>query len=258
MQCIHLPRARPCYRRHAHGLHLCYSDPPVLLAQQGAALSICLCSRALAAQCTAHSLQLSLASLPSPSSRLALFRERLVEDAVSVPRPSAAASQWRMVQLYLARGKMVGGSSSSNATLYMRGSRADYDRWNMPGWTSQDALHYFIQCEDNREGGRSLVSLVDVVAGLPAGSGAGSRTLTQQHYVHCGDKHADGPEGLVALVQGDHKRCRILGQVTLGLTGVLGMLLLGISDLQGLSGSVQAWPWWASHCCCSCVMAVQL
>ena len=233
-----------------------------MLAQQGAALSICLCSRALAAQRTAHSLQLSLASLPSPSSRSALLRERLVDEAVSVPRPSAAASQWRMVQLYLARGKMVGGSSSSNATLYMRGSRADYDGWNMPGWTSQDALHYFIQCEDNHEGGRSLVLLVGVVAGLPAGSGAGSRTLTPDPAGSttfiAGTSTPMGQRDLWPLVQGDHKRCRILGLVTLGLTGVLRMLLPGISDLQGLSGSVQAWPWWASHCCCSCGMAVQL
>lgn len=48
---------------------------------------------------------------------------------------------------------MVGGSSSSNATLYQRGSKADYDSWKMPGWTAKDALHYFIQCEDNHEGG---------------------------------------------------------------------------------------------------------
>ena len=47
---------------------------------------------------------------------------------------------------------MLGGSSSSNATLYARGSRADYDAWNMPNWTSQEALQAFIACEDNKEG----------------------------------------------------------------------------------------------------------
>ena len=62
-----------------------------------------------------------------------------------------SADQCLCTQLYLARGKMMGGSSSSNATLYARGSRADYDAWNMPNWTAQDALRAFIACEDNRD-----------------------------------------------------------------------------------------------------------
>ena len=56
------------------------------------------------------------------------------------------------VQIYLARGKILGGSSSTNATLYMRGTRADYDAWNVPGWSSEEALHGFIKCEDNANG----------------------------------------------------------------------------------------------------------
>ena len=75
------------------------------------------------------------------------------------------------MQLYLARGKMLGGSSSSNATLYSRGSREDYDSWKMPGWTSQEALHYFIQCEDNHEGVRMLED--------PRACGAGMSAKTQ-------------------------------------------------------------------------------
>ena len=56
------------------------------------------------------------------------------------------------VQLYLARGKVLGGSSSTNATLYMRGTREDYDAWGIPEWSSQRALHGFIKCEDNNNG----------------------------------------------------------------------------------------------------------
>ena len=56
------------------------------------------------------------------------------------------------LQIYLARGKILGGSSSTNATLYMRGTRADYDAWNVPGWSSEEALHGFIKCEDNANG----------------------------------------------------------------------------------------------------------
>eukprot|EP01026_Neomeris_dumetosa_P077708 TRINITY_DN8391_c1_g2_i5.p1 TRINITY_DN8391_c1_g2~~TRINITY_DN8391_c1_g2_i5.p1 ORF type:complete len:617 (-),score=85.60 TRINITY_DN8391_c1_g2_i5:159-2009(-) len=51
--------------------------------------------------------------------------------------------------LYLARGKLLGGSSSTNATLYLRGSAADYDAWKIPEWGSKEALEWFKLCEDN-------------------------------------------------------------------------------------------------------------
>ena len=50
---------------------------------------------------------------------------------------------------YLARGKLLGGSSSTNATLYHRGTAEDYDSWGMPGWGSEDVLPWFISMEDN-------------------------------------------------------------------------------------------------------------
>lgn len=59
-------------------------------------------------------------------------------------------------QLYLARGKMMGGSSSSNATLYTRGTREDYDAWGMPNWSAEDALRAFVACEDNKDFGGAL------------------------------------------------------------------------------------------------------
>ena len=57
------------------------------------------------------------------------------------------------LQIYVARGKLLGGSSSTNATLYHRGTAEDYDSWGVPGWGSKDALEWFLACEDNDLGG---------------------------------------------------------------------------------------------------------
>lgn len=52
-------------------------------------------------------------------------------------------------QIYLPRGRLLGGSSSTNATLYHRGAAADYDAWNVSGWSSQDVLPWFVSSERN-------------------------------------------------------------------------------------------------------------
>jgi choline dehydrogenase/4-pyridoxate dehydrogenase len=54
-----------------------------------------------------------------------------------------------------ARGRVVGGCSSINATAYVRGHRADYDRWaasGLAGWSYADVLPYFKKQEDWTEG----------------------------------------------------------------------------------------------------------
>lgn len=52
-------------------------------------------------------------------------------------------------QIYLPRGKTIGGSSSTNAMAYVRGNALDYDGWNQPGWSYREILPYFRKSEHN-------------------------------------------------------------------------------------------------------------
>jgi len=58
-------------------------------------------------------------------------------------------------QLTTPRGKVLGGSSSINALVYMRGQAEDYDRWQAEGckgWDYQSVLPYFKSTETNCRG----------------------------------------------------------------------------------------------------------
>jgi choline dehydrogenase len=58
-------------------------------------------------------------------------------------------------RIFLPRGKVLGGSSSINAMVYIRGNRVDYDEWLElvgAGWGYDDLLPYFKRAEDNERG----------------------------------------------------------------------------------------------------------
>jgi len=58
-------------------------------------------------------------------------------------------------RLFLPRGKVIGGSGSINAMIYVRGNRADYDEWaagGAEGWSYDEVLPYYKRSEDNERG----------------------------------------------------------------------------------------------------------
>ena len=81
------------------------------------------------------------------------FRTKLDWDYASGPEPGCEGRS-----LYVPRGKALGGSSSMNAMLYVRGHRDDYDGWRddagCTGWGWSDVLPYFKRSE-HHEGGAS-------------------------------------------------------------------------------------------------------
>jgi choline dehydrogenase len=61
--------------------------------------------------------------------------------------------------IFMPRGKGLGGSSSMNAMIYMRGRPRDYDGWRdggCPGWGWDDVLPYFKRAERNERGPSEL------------------------------------------------------------------------------------------------------
>ena len=78
------------------------------------------------------------------------FHTKLDWDFATEPEPHVDDRS-----LFVPRGKAIGGSSSMNAMLYVRGRPLDYDTWEAqgaPGWGYADVLPYFIRSEDNVRG----------------------------------------------------------------------------------------------------------
>jgi choline dehydrogenase len=76
-------------------------------------------------------------------------------------------------KIFCPRGKVLGGSSSINIMVYMRGNPHDYDHWQSlgnPGWSYQDVLPYFKKSEHQQRGASEFhgvdgeLSVTDLIA----------------------------------------------------------------------------------------------
>ncbi|MEG4234365.1 GMC family oxidoreductase N-terminal domain-containing protein [Microcoleus sp. Pol11C3] len=76
-------------------------------------------------------------------------------------------------KIFCPRGKVLGGSSSINIMIYLRGNPHDYDHWQLlgnPGWSYQDVLPYFKKSEHSSRGASEFhgvdgeLSVTDLIA----------------------------------------------------------------------------------------------
>jgi choline dehydrogenase len=80
----------------------------------------------------------------------AMFRPGLVWNYMSEPEPGLNGRQ-----LWLPRGRVLGGSSSINGMFYMRGHSSDFNAWRdrgCVGWGYEDVLPYFRRMESSWRG----------------------------------------------------------------------------------------------------------
>ena len=154
----------------------------------------------------------SAAELHVPAMFPLAFKSSLDWDLYGEPEPGLGGRR-----LYFPRGRVIGGSSSINAMIYLRGNRADFDEWaelGCTGWSYDEVLPYFKRSEDNERGesefhgvggplavsdSRSMSPLVD----------AQLEAATQAGYELIDDLNVDRPEGVsrFQLTQRNGMRC---------------------------------------------------
>jgi choline dehydrogenase len=91
------------------------------------------------------------AEIHAPAALSRLFQSAYDWNYHTVPQHRAAGRS-----IYWPRGKVLGGSSSVNAMIYIRGSRHDFASWRdeagCTGWGYEDLMPYFRRAENNSRG----------------------------------------------------------------------------------------------------------
>ena len=120
-------------------------------------------------------------------------------------------------RLYLPRGRMIGGCSSINAMIYLRGHRLDFDEWaanGADGWSYDEMLPYF------KRGRTTSAARTRSTASTARWPSRDSRSMhplvdtmleaaVQAGHEHIDDLNVDRPEGVgrFQLTQRGGMRC---------------------------------------------------
>jgi choline dehydrogenase len=120
-------------------------------------------------------------------------------------------------RMYWPRGKTLGGSSSINAMLYVRGAAYDYDLWRQlgnEGWSYADVLPYFKKAQNNERGSSQFhgaggpLNVADQVDPSPLNRVLLDAAQTAGHKLN---NDFNGPSqegfGMYQVTQLDAKRC---------------------------------------------------
>lgn len=89
-----------------------------------------------------------------PAAWTSLFKSELDWNYETAPEQELGGRR-----IYWPRGKTLGGSSSTNAQIYLRGTRIDFDEWaasGNTGWSYDEVLSYFRKAEKNERGGNEF------------------------------------------------------------------------------------------------------
>ena len=107
-------------------------------------------------------------------------------------------------EIFTPRGRTLGGSSSINGMVYIRGNRLDYDEWanlGNEGWAWKDVKPYFLKAENNEQfsdehhaqGGPLNVTFPNITSPLEKDFVAAAEAL---QYKHNPDFNGDMQEGI--------------------------------------------------------------
>lgn len=89
----------------------------------------------------------------SPSIRIPAFYGRLQDSPFDWADRTAPQAHLNGRRVFVPQGRVLGGSSSINYMIYIRGNRGDYDDWcryGNEGWAYDDVLPYFLKAEGNQ------------------------------------------------------------------------------------------------------------
>lgn len=80
------------------------------------------------------------------------FRSKADWEVYTEPEPACNNRR-----IFEPRGKVMGGCSSMNAMLWIRGARMDYDDWGIPGWGWDEVEPFYLKAEDQQLGSGSIL-----------------------------------------------------------------------------------------------------